>query len=230
MVQGRVFHEGGNGMNENAGQFRSAAFGGFHRQDVLDYLERVTREHQAKTEELTHVLDQEKTARASAEEENQTLRTQLDEAIKARDTLEEELAQAKQRLEEVTTSLTQAEERVTELSQRVGALEPGAESWQRLKDTAGDIEISAHERAQITVQAARAQAVQLRAEGVRWVLEIQDRCDRLKRELRTAITAAQRELDGVQTSFVQAQEDMESIQSALSDLVACAGDGAREEA
>ena len=28
-------------MNENTGQFRSAAFGGFHRQDVLDYLERM---------------------------------------------------------------------------------------------------------------------------------------------------------------------------------------------
>lgn len=217
-------------MNENGGQFRSAAFGGFHRQDVLDYLEKITRDHQAKTEELTQALDQEKTARTGAEEENQTLRTQLDEAVSARDALEEELAQVKQRLEEATTALTRAEERAAELSQRVGALEPGAKSWQRLKDTAGDIEVSAHERAQITVQTARAQAAQLRAEGVRWVLEIQDRCDRLKRELRTAIHAAQQELDGVQTSFDQAQEDMEGIQSALSDLVACAGDGAREEA
>ena len=34
-------------MNENEGQFRSAAFGGFHRQDVLDYIETMTREHQA---------------------------------------------------------------------------------------------------------------------------------------------------------------------------------------
>ena len=30
-------------MNENEGQFRSAAFGGFHRQDVLDYIETMTR-------------------------------------------------------------------------------------------------------------------------------------------------------------------------------------------
>ena len=27
-------------MSEQTGQFRSAAFGGFHRQDVLDYLTR----------------------------------------------------------------------------------------------------------------------------------------------------------------------------------------------
>ena len=230
MVRGSVFHEGGNGMNENGGQFRSAAFGGFHRQDVLDYLEKTTRDHQAKTEELTRALDQEKAARTAAEGEKEALRAQLDEAVSARDALTEELAQVKQRLEEATASLAQAEERAAELTQRVGALEPGAKSWQRLKDTAGNIEVSAHERAQVTVQTARAQAAQLRAEGVRWVLEIQDRCDRLKRELRTAITAAQRELDGVQTSFAQAQEDMEGIQSALSDLVACAGDGAREEA
>ena len=216
-------------MNENGGQFRSAAFGGFHRQDVLDYLEKITREHQDKTEELTHALDQEKTARTSAEEENQTLRTQLDEAVSARDALDEELTQVKQRLEEATASLTQAEERATELTQRVGILEPGAQSWQRLKDTAGDIEVSAHERAQITVQTARVQAAQLRAEGVRWVREIQDRCDRLQRDLRTAIIAAQQELDGVQASFDQAQEDMEGYQTALSNLVASARESAQEE-
>ena len=217
-------------MNENGGQFRSAAFGGFHRQDVLDYLEKTTRDHQAKTEELTRALDQEKAARTAAEGERETLRAQLEEAVSARDRLTEELAQVKQHLEEATASLSQAEERAAELSQRVGALEPGAKSWQRLKDTAGDIEVSAHERAQVTVQTARAQAAQLRAEGVRWVLEIQDRCDRLKRELRTAVTAPPPELGGVQASFAKAQEDMEEIQSALSDLVACAGDGAREEA
>lgn len=216
-------------MNENGGQFRSAAFGGFHRQDVLDYLEKVTREHQTTTEDLTRALDQEKTARTAAEEECRTLRAQLEQAVSAQETLAQEVVQGKRRLEEATVALAQAEQRTEELTRQVGALEPGAKSWQRLRDTAGDIEVSAHERAQITVQTARAQAAHLRAEGVRWVLEIQERCDRLKGELRTALTAAQQELDGVQTSFAKAQEDMDGIQSALSDLVASVGDGAARE-
>ena len=33
-------------MQEKAGQFRSTPFGGFHRQDVLDYIEQLTQEHQ----------------------------------------------------------------------------------------------------------------------------------------------------------------------------------------
>ena len=43
-------------MQEKAGQFRSAAFGGFHRQDVLHYIEQLTREHQANCERLEREL------------------------------------------------------------------------------------------------------------------------------------------------------------------------------
>ena len=54
-------------MNENTGQFRSAAFGGFHRQDVLDYLERITRENQTQKQALEQALAEEQAARAQAE-------------------------------------------------------------------------------------------------------------------------------------------------------------------
>ena len=46
-------------MNENAGQFRTAAFGGFNRQDVLDYIEKLTQENQEKTLELEQALERE---------------------------------------------------------------------------------------------------------------------------------------------------------------------------
>ena len=55
-------------MQEKAGQFRSAAFGGFHRQDVLHYIEQLTREHQANCERLERGLTEERTARQQAEE------------------------------------------------------------------------------------------------------------------------------------------------------------------
>ena len=63
-------------MNENAGQFRSAAIGGFHRQDVLDYFERITRENQeekdailAEKDAAAAALEEERAARARAEME-----------------------------------------------------------------------------------------------------------------------------------------------------------------
>ena len=56
-------------MQEKAGQFRSAAFGVFHRQDVLHYIEQLTREHQANCERLERGADRgARTARQQAEE------------------------------------------------------------------------------------------------------------------------------------------------------------------
>lgn len=216
-------------MNENAGQFRSAAFGGFHRQDVLDYLARITRENQGKTLELTKALEEAQSARTQAETALAEAKAQAAEAAAAREAMAEELARTQKVLEEADTARAAAEERAEELTDRVRQLGPDAASWQRIKDTAGDIEVGAHERAQITLQKARAQAAQIRAEGVRWVLEIQARCDRLKRDLREAVTSAESELDQVHAAFVQAQEEMEGIQSALSDLVSSAGEGDRDE-
>lgn len=212
-------------MNENTGQFRSTAFGGFHRQDVLNYLERITRENQARTEELTKELEEAQCARAQAEADCKSAQEQAEQDASSRQAMEEELSQTKKALEETTVALTEAQAQVEGLTAQVNGLEPEAASWRQIKDEAGSIEVSAHERAQITVQTARAQAAEIRAEGIRWILEIQDRCDRLKRELRASVMAAETELDTVRDAFARAQEDMEGIQSALSDLVA----GARED-
>ena len=54
-------------MNENAGQFRTAAFGGFNRQDVLDYIEKLTQENQEKSLELERALEREETVRTQSE-------------------------------------------------------------------------------------------------------------------------------------------------------------------
>ena len=176
-------------MNENTGQFRSAAFGGFHRQDVLDYLERITRENQTQKQALEQALAEEQAARAQ---------------------------------EKITAALAEAEAQVAALREKVNDLEPGAESWRRIKDTAGDIEVSAHERAQRIIQSAQDQAAEIRAEGVRWILELQARCQRLKEDLHTALFSAETELESVRAAFSQAQEDVEGMQGALADLAAYA--------
>lgn len=212
-------------MNETTGQFRSAAFGGFHRQDVLDYIETITRENEARREELEQALAREREARAQAEARLETAEDQAAQAASERDRLAEELARTKEALDQTAAALTQARSQAEDLESKVSHLAPEAESWQRIKDTAGDIEVSAHERAQITLQCARAQAAEIRADGVRWVLDIQNRCDRLKRDLANSILSAETELDTVRAAFSRAQEDMEGIQDALSDLVA----GASEE-
>ena len=204
-------------MNENTGQFRSAAFGGFHRQDVLDYLERITRENQTQKQALEQALAEEQAARAQAEARAQQAENKAAEAVADREAFEQTLAESRQAQEKITAALAEAEAQVAALREKVNDLEPGAESWRRIKDTAGDIEVSAHERAQRIIQSAQDQA-----EGVRWILELQARCQRLKEDLHTSLFSAETELDSVRAAFSQAQEDVEGMQGALADLAAYA--------
>lgn len=214
-------------MNEHAGQFRSAAVGGFHRQDVLDYLERITRENQeekdailAEKTSVESALDEEKAARARAENRLLLMEQRAEDASTGRKDLEEENARLKEQLTEKEDALAQAKAEAEALRKTIGELEPAAQSWQRIKNTAGDIEVAAHERAQITIQEAQVKAAEIRAEAVRWVLDIQNRCDKLQQDLRSSILAAEKELDSVRASFSLAETDMEGFQSALSELVA----------
>ena len=147
-------------MNENTGQFRSAAFGGFHRQDVLDYLERITRENQTQKQALEQALAEEQAARAQAEARAQQAENKAAEAVADREAFEQTLAESRQAQEKITAALAEAEAQVAALREKVNDLEPGAESWRRIKDTAGDIEVSAHERAQRIIQSAQDQAAE----------------------------------------------------------------------
>ena len=206
-------------MNENEGRFRTVAFGGFHRQDVLDHIERLLTEHREERVALTAELEQERAARAQAED-------RLAEEGAAAHTAEQDRAELAQALEDLKAQLAEtaaardaAEEERTALRARVAELEPAAASWARIKDTAGDIEVAAHERAQCTLSAARDQAAQVRAESAGWVLDIQRRCDRLKQDLHTSVAAAETELDAARGSFARAQEELGTIQDALSALV-----------
>ena len=86
-------------MSEKAGQFRSAAFGGFHRQDVLDYLEKMSVERQeeraaqeAEKAALLASLEEERAARARAENRLTLLENREAETSDAQKGLEEELA------------------------------------------------------------------------------------------------------------------------------------------
>lgn len=207
-------------MQEKAGQFRITPFGGFHRQDVLNYIEQLTREHQESRQTLERQRDEAQAALAKAEEAlDQAQRQQAAEAT-AQTTLEERLAQTQAELEETSAALAQAQAEKAALEEKLHALEPEAASWQRLRDTAGGIEVAAHERAQVTLQAARGQAAEVRAQGTRWAQDLQARCVGLQEDLHTAILAAEQELDGVRAKFAQAEDHMAQVREALDGLIA----------
>ena len=161
-------------MSEKAGQFRGAAFGGFHRQDVLDYLEKLAQERREEQEDreaekagLMASLEEERAARNRAENRLALLENRASETTDTQKELEEAVAKLREELAAKEAQLTQARAEAEDLRRQISKLEPEAQSWQRIKDTAGDIEVAAHERAQITIQDARVQAAEIRAEVIR---------------------------------------------------------------
>lgn len=202
-------------MNEQTGQFRSAAFGGFHRQDVLDYLEKLTKEKQ----EISAQLEKETEARIQAE----TSLAKAEEAVKgakeAQETMNGELEYFRNELEARSAALTKAEDEIKVLRSQVETYRPGAEAWEHIKDQAGTIEVSAHERAQVTIQDAREQVSNIQAEGSKWVMDLRAESDRLQTELKTCIQDAEKQLDAAKEAFRNAERSMTGYQSSLAGLV-----------
>ena len=203
-------------MSEKTGQFRGAAFGGFHRQDVLDYLEKLSIERKEERE----VWEAEKAGLLAALEEERAARARAENRLLLLEERAGETTETLKALAEMEAQLTQAKAEAEELRRQVGRLTPEAQSWQRIKDTAGDIEVAAHERAQITIQDAQARAAEIRAEVIRWVLEVQAKCDTLQEDIRASIRGAVAQLDNIHTALAETEAQTQTFQSALTDLVA----------
>ena len=202
-------------MNEQTGQFRSAAFGGFHRQDVLDYLEKLTKEKQ----ELASRLEKETEARLQAETNLAQAEDTAKGAKEAQDAMSGEMEYLRNELEARTASLSRAEDEIKVLRSQVETYRPGAEAWEHIKDQAGTIEVSAHERAQVTIQDARAQVSNIQAEGSKWVMDLRAESDRLQTVLKTCIRDAEKQLDAAKEAFRNAERSMTGYQSSLAGLV-----------
>lgn len=136
--------------------FKSVAFGGFDKQDVVRYLEQasekaaaVQRELEAENAELRKQVEDRR-------EELDQLRAQVEELTAQRDGLQEKLeseAAARANLE----PLRALEQDVARLKAERDALKPDAEAYARFRERLGAIECEARNRADDLEEEAAAQ-------------------------------------------------------------------------
>lgn len=168
-------------------QFRSAGFGGFNRQDVLNYIEETTKESNQKWEELCaqyeaaqEEMDALNRALSLSREREETLREQVEDLTKEKETL---LARVKK--------LEPLQAQVTLLHSRVELLTPDAEAYAGLKNQISEIELEARQRAAAILEQARKEAqemtetAQTQAEELRAKTEAET--DQLRQETETAV-------------------------------------------
>ena len=212
-------------MNENGFQFRTATFGGFQKQDVMNYLERSAREHAEKLVALQKELDQEKLARAEEEEHSAALAGQIT-------SLEEENRRLSSQLSEKADQLRRAEEELKnlqalsdQLQDQLDKVLPAATAYEAVKDRTASIELEAHGRAQAIEQEGRERAQKYQDQVKEWFTKTRQTYDRLHTDLAAAAAQLTQELErasrGIQdltTGLSDRDDALDAIQSQIEAL------------
>lgn len=125
---------------------KSVTFGGFDKQDVIQYIERTAKEAADAQKELQEENDGLREKLAAAEQEAAAMRAQVEELSAQRAALQAELRQetaARQALE----PLKPLEAEVARLTAEADALRPDAEAYAQFRERIGAIECEARKRA-----------------------------------------------------------------------------------
>ncbi|MEG1879502.1 MAG: hypothetical protein RR211_07700 [Pseudoflavonifractor sp.] len=206
-------------MNEtNDQQFRSVAFGGFHKQDVLNYIETSTRDHAAKLEAVQKDLTEAEQAKETLEQRAAAAEEALAATEKALKDAKAELEAARADLDKKTGAITAAEKENADLKTRLKKTEPDAEAYLAVKDRTAGIELEAHHRAQDVLDAADAQAAKTRAEVEAWMQKLQSGYDSLHTDIDATISHVNDKLQqvsgtlsGISDEFARRDTDLDAL-------------------
>ena len=182
-------------------EFRSAAFGGFHKQDVLDFLEATAKQTAQQRESLEKQLEEERRRADELQDQLESAQSQIMELSRERERLEGGSLASNGSLEQAEGQLQQLKEENarlrTELEQQrqeTARLKPEAEAYAAVKDRTAGIELDAHRRAQAVLDEAERQAAQLRRDTVEWLCRVEKEYDALRTQVESTAAHAVDEL------------------------------------
>ena len=190
--------------------FKSVAFGGFDKQDVVRYLEQSSEKAASLQKELE---TENETLRRQAEEreaELEALRAQVEELTAQRDRLQE-------RLETESAARADLEPRralekdVARLTAERDALKPDAESYARFRERLGAIECEARNRADDLEEEAAAQTR-------RTVEAFQSRYQRLMSDFESVAGHVNSELRKIEVTLSQLPRALDQTGAELNEL------------
>lgn len=122
--------------------FKSVAFGGFDKQDVIHYIEQTAKEAAAVQERLQKENEDLQTEADSLRTQVRELQTRLETETALREQAQSELEQERTARQGLEAFKPEAERLAAELER----LRPEAEAYAQFRDRVGDIECDAHKR------------------------------------------------------------------------------------
>lgn len=205
-------------MSESQFQFRTAAFGGFQKQDVLNFVEASTREHAEKVEQLNKELEQARTAQGDLAQELQDVTARLAQAEEENARLRAELTQRTGELSDAVMARNKFQSEASQLRQQVERLEPLATAYEALKERTAGIELEAHGRAQEIERTAKERAKKAQAQLGEWMDKVGGAYSRLRSELEATLAQAAGEMRRVEKSLSEMSGEFAGHDDALKSM------------
>ncbi|WP_295584741.1 hypothetical protein [uncultured Oscillibacter sp.] len=137
--------------------FKSVAFGGFAKQDVIDYIEKMARESAAAQDDLRRENEELKAEAEALRGQVDGLKAQLEVLNTEHDRLTAALEEESSRCKELEPSKPEAER----LAKEVERLRPDAEAYAQFREQIGAIECEARKRAADLEESTHAKLRQL---------------------------------------------------------------------
>ena len=215
-------------MSNTGNRFRTVAFGGFHKQDVLDYITSSSKEYQNQIAGLKEQAE-------SAQREREELAEKAESAEAARQERAAECERLSAALTERTAALEQAERelaalkaehetasaRLAELEEKLPGLEEDATAYAALKDRTATIELEAHRKAQETMEEATAQAAKIRSELESWLRRVQSGYQHLRTDVSATVTHLTGELERGKKTLEETVPVFQQYDEALTEILKC---------
>lgn len=217
--------------------FRSAAIGGFNKQDVLSFLEEQSKQSAQAQQRLQEQLEEANRQLEALGGEKAELQSRLEETRRELEALREEQGRLSVQLsrtdQELSASRAQEERTAQELEETRRARDelqakldtalPDAQAYVQIKERTAGVELDAHRRAQAIQDRAEDDAQRVRRKLEQWLQRMEREYDQMRGEVEITVSHAASELDRVRaglnriTRLVEEQEDaLEGIAKAYS--------------
>ena len=210
-------------------QFRNTMFGGFNRQDVLDFLTSSAEKNNQELQRQRESYEALEKDLATTREESAVLRAELSEARQERDEIKRRAEQleldlikskgAEERKAEEASALreklTLAQQELEELRDLVTRLTPDAEAYTAIKDRTAGVELEAHRRAQSVEARAKIMAGDLQRQMEQWAARTEEQYAALKGQIDSSVEQANKEILAASQSLAAMTQLVEQQQAAL---------------
>ena len=194
-------------MDEQSKGFRGALFGGFKREDVLQYIEQTDSKYYAETEELRRQLTEAQAALTELRSQNETLTEKNAELLERLGEMTLDTDKIRAQLDEIESGFSlQASEieaqnaRAQELAAENDRLtaenaKPSAKcgEYDASKDKIAEMELSAYRRAKQIEEDAKNELQKLRRQSLEMIDQVKRQLDATKENYRTVLARSQQE-------------------------------------